>query len=86
MSYPRALYWSLGDLLFLTGALVILPSVAFGQVSLTGRVTDENNVPVAGARVFLRPASSPDSPISWLQTLSDPTGAFTFILQISGDY
>lgn len=81
---PWAQRRQLSDLLLLMGALVILQPVARGQVSLTGRVTDENNVPVAGARVFLGSAISADSKMSPLQTLSDPTGEFILFVKTSG--
>jgi hypothetical protein len=83
---PRAPCRQLGDLLRLLPALVVLQSLAFGQVSLNGRVTDENSVPVAEAHVFLRPSTPTDSQIVPLQTVSDPTGAFIFSVAIPGDY
>src|SRR5437879_470254 len=82
----RTLHRQLGDLALLVVALISLQMVAFGQVSLNGRVTDENNVPVDGAHVSLGSAVSTGSQIPLLQTLSDPTGAFTLRLQNSGNY
>ena len=70
----------------LAGVLAILPPISEAQVSLTGRVTDENNAPLAGARIWLRSEKQADTETPNLQTVSDPTGAFLFHLQTSGDY
>jgi len=85
-SCPIALCRRIGNLVLLIGALNVLQALSFGQVSLIGRVIDENNAPVVGARVSLRSAVWTDSQMSPLQTLSDPTGGFILALQNSGNY
>ncbi len=60
----------------------------WADVTLTGRVVDENEVPVPGAHVSVVPA--PGSPIPapakpW-DTQTDPTGAFTLSLPAAGDF
>src|SRR5262245_60527724 len=82
----RALFQQVGDLVLVMEVLIVLETVAFGQVSVTGRVIDENNAAVAGARILLGPAISTDSQALSLQTLSDPTGSFTLTLQKQGNY
>jgi carboxypeptidase family protein len=82
----RVLFRQIGALVLVVEALIILETVAFSQVSLTGRVIDENNVAVAGAHVLLAPGTSTDLQISSLQTLSDPTGTFSLTLQKQGNY
>ena len=51
---------------------------------LRGRVTDENDAPVAGARISVRPAT-PSSIDRW-QALTDPAGIFKLNLPAPGDY
>ena len=53
------------------------PLAAF-ELRLSGRVVDENDAPVAGARITVRPTGQ--------QALSDPTGAFHITLPSPGDY
>ncbi len=58
------------------------------DVTLTGRVADENDVPVPAAHVTIRP--SPGSviaapPAPWT-TQTDPTGAFRLALPSAGDF
>ncbi len=53
-------------------------------ISLSGRVVDENEAPVAGATVTLRPAP-PASGGSW-SAQTDPAGAFTLSAPGEGDY
>jgi hypothetical protein len=65
--------WDLLALLILSG----LPLRAL-DVTLQGRVVDENVAPVVGARIIVRPGPR--------QTQSDPTGAFTLKLPAPGDY
>lgn len=52
--------------------------------ALAGHVTDENDAPVAGARVTVSPAA-PSSAERW-QTRTDPAGAFSIVLPAAGDY
>ncbi len=51
---------------------------------LSGRVTDENDAPVAGARITLRSAA-PSSVGPW-QARTDPAGAFSVTVPAAGDY
>jgi Carboxypeptidase regulatory-like domain len=53
-----------------------------GQVRLSGRVTDENVAPVAGARITVSPAGSAKN----FEGTSDPTGAFLVALPGAGTY
>ncbi len=53
-------------------------------VELTGHVRDENEAPVAGARIIVRPAP-PATSGPW-QTLTDIVGAFSLRLPAPGDY
>ena len=62
--------------------LLILASVSYAQVSITGKVVDENGVAVAGARVELRPQAG-GSPVT---ASADPAGLFSFTLEKSGEY
>src|SRR5581483_8563493 len=58
-----------------------------GDANLNGRVVDENDAPIAGALVSLRPADSASSyPPSILHAVADPTGAFMIVLPQSGSY
>ncbi|HTS26287.1 MAG TPA: carboxypeptidase regulatory-like domain-containing protein [Bryobacteraceae bacterium] len=54
------------------------------DVSLRGRVTDENEAPVGEARITLRPAGP--SPAEPLRTQADPAGAFSIDIPAAGDY
>lgn len=56
--------------------------LAWGQVRVAGRVTNENGLPVGGARVTVQ-----DIPPtrSW-ETITDPTGAFLLPLPAAGQY
>jgi hypothetical protein len=65
-------------------ALAILPLCA-ADVTLAGRVVDEDNVPVAGAAVSLRLAEPASNPAS-VQVVADPTGAFRTTLSGPGNY
>lgn len=53
-------------------------------VRLTGRVVDENNAPVPGARVLVRPAHA--QPHEARRIVTDPTGAFSLELARPGEY
>jgi hypothetical protein len=67
--------------LFAFSALIDFPLRA-DEVTLQGRVVDENAAPVPAARVNARPAASGKS---W-EVQTDPTGAFTLTLPEPGDY
>lgn len=64
------------------GIALFLCSLGRAQVRVAGRVTNENNLPVAGARITLTdiPATK-----SW-EAISDPTGEILFQLPAAGDY
>ena len=51
---------------------------------LRGHITDENDAPVAAARITLRPAAA--STAGPWQTQTDPAGAFTLAVPGPGDY
>ncbi len=72
-SYGR---WSLSGCLFALSALVAFPLCA-ADVTLHGRVVDENDAPISGARV--KAAHSAEA-----QT--DPTGSFALTLPGPGEY
>ena len=63
-------------------SLLLLPLAATAQVRLTGRVVNENNAPVSGAKVSLAAAVSNRNFLA----VSEPTGAFTLQLPTPGDY
>jgi hypothetical protein len=65
--------------------LAILPLCA-ADVTLVGRVVDEDNVPVAGAAVSMRLAGEPASNPASIQLAADPTGAFRTTLSGPGNY
>jgi hypothetical protein len=68
-------------------ALIAFPLRA-DEVTLSGRVVDENSAPVPAARVNVRPTVSSTiaaSGKSW-EVQTDPTGAFTLTLPEPGDY
>ncbi len=68
-------------------ALTSLPLGA-ADVALHGRVVDENESPVGGARVIARPAArstTAASGSSW-EAQTDPTGVFTLALPGPGDF
>jgi hypothetical protein len=69
----------------LLGALiaVVLPAAA-ADVRLVGRVTNENNVPVASARVVVHGGAGVAA--LRLETVADPGGAFRFDLLAPGTY
>lgn len=52
-----------------------------GQTRLTGRVVDENDIPVKQARVIVKNAAGEVA-----QAATDPTGAFSVLLPLPGDY
>ncbi|MGH9672610.1 MAG: TonB-dependent receptor [Bryobacteraceae bacterium] len=53
-------------------------ATVLAQVRLEGRVVNENNAPLPGARLTLRPGN--------LVTISDPTGAFFWDVPAAGEY
>lgn len=81
--------WRAQTMVLCCCALFVLAAFPlWADVTLTGRVVDENEVPVPGAHVTVLPA--PGSPISapakpW-DTQTDPTGAFTLHLPAAGDF
>ncbi len=59
-----------------------------GDVTLSGRVVDENDAPVRDARVTARPAGASTAGAAakpW-ETTTDPTGFFSLTLSQPGDY
>ncbi|MBZ5608080.1 MAG: TonB-dependent receptor [Acidobacteriia bacterium] len=57
-----------------------------GEVTLAGRVVDENNAPVAGAVVSLRLAQAPQTGSPGIQLVADPAGAFRTAVPGAGGY
>jgi hypothetical protein len=66
--------------IFLTTAFISRASSS----ELTGHVVNENDVPVAGARVTMHPRASGSAGVS--QTQTNPDGAFTLTVTTAGDY
>lgn len=65
--------------------LLLLACAAFAaDPGLSGHIVDENEVPVAGARVAVRRANGPSVVSGPVQ--SDPAGAFSLLLPGTGDY
>jgi len=62
--------------------IVTLCPLASAQVRVLGRVTNETNSPVAGARVTLQDIP----PTKSYEAVSDPTGAFVLLLPEPGAY
>src|SRR5688572_10778408 len=65
--------------------LVLLSSPCFdvhAELRLAGRVSNTNNVPVAGAKVAVQQPGYD----ARLQTMTDPSGTFTVTLPGTGDY
>ena len=81
--------WRVQSLAWCCCVLFVLAAFPlWADVSLTGRVVDENEVPVPAAHVTVRPA--PGSPVPaptkpW-DTQTDPTGAFRLNLPAAGDF
>jgi len=69
--------------LTLAAGLLVVP-LDGAEFAWTGRVVDETETPVGGARVALRLASAPSSG-PW-QAITDPTGVFTVSLPEAADY
>jgi len=78
---PALMFYAL---LALLAVCAVLPAAA--QVRVEGQVSDENQVPVEGARVAIRPANSPSSPGAGLSAVSGPQGGFRFELTGPGGY
>ena len=72
------------SLLRLLAACALLTVTLRGaDLVLSGRVVDENDVPIANAQITARPVTSP-APVLPAQT--DPTGAFSITVPEPGDY
>lgn len=54
------------------------------EITVSGRVVDENEAPVGQARIAVRPAGGAAS--APLRAVADPTGAFSLALPAPGDY
>ena len=69
-------------------ALLALVSIAawpaYAELLLSGRIVDENNVAVEGARVTFHLAGTPETQV--YSAVSDPTGAFSLPLPAPGQY
>ena len=63
-------------------SLATLCAIAQAQVKVAGRITTENNSPVAGAKIALESTSL----LRTFQAVSDPTGEFLVQLPVAGDY
>jgi hypothetical protein len=68
--------------LALVWIIAVLCPLACAQVRVAGRVTNQNDLPIAGARVTMEdiPATK-----SW-EAISDPTGSFLLQLPAAGQY
>ncbi len=76
---------------FLAFSLIVIgalrPAVlCAAEVTLHGRVVNENEAPVGSARVVVRSAVSNATAHGSWRTQTDPTGAFTFSLPGPGDF
>jgi carboxypeptidase family protein len=65
---------------------VLSLSLRAADSTLIGKVMDENNAPVAGAVVSIRPAGEPLLSMQNRQAIADPTGAFRMQLSGAGPY
>ncbi|MCS7313934.1 MAG: TonB-dependent receptor [Bryobacterales bacterium] len=68
----------------LLAACAALCQVLAAGIRLSGRVVDENNAPVPGARVSLRPAGAESH--SARRIVADARGAFSLELELPGEY
>ncbi|HVW84755.1 MAG TPA: carboxypeptidase regulatory-like domain-containing protein, partial [Bryobacteraceae bacterium] len=66
--------------------LLSLPPASAAGITLSGRVVDENNAPVADAQVTVRRAAPARVPAATVQTRTGPSGAFTVIVPEPGEY
>lgn len=64
---------------------LVLPAAA-AQVELTGRVVDENEAPVGGAKVTVHPKAATVPGVSSWETQTEPTGIFNLMLPAPGQY
>jgi outer membrane receptor protein involved in Fe transport len=71
--------------LWILPGIFLAASQAQVAVDLTGRVTDENNAPVARALLSLRSETTGDEPVR-LETVSDANGTFRLQLPAPGEY
>ncbi|MEO8662449.1 MAG: carboxypeptidase regulatory-like domain-containing protein [Bryobacteraceae bacterium] len=71
---------SVGRVLILSGLLLLSAGVADAQVVLTGRVVNETNAPVAGARVSVAVDDARH------YAVTDPTGGFHFAFARPAEY
>jgi hypothetical protein len=62
--------------------VAFLCTAALGQVRVAGRITNENDLPVAGARITFEDVPA----VTMWQAISDPTGAFELGLPVPGPY
>jgi hypothetical protein len=69
----------------LAGVLGAAIHVWAADILLSGRVVDENDAAVAGARVRLLPDGQPESPAP-LEVFADPTGGFTVHVPMAATY
>jgi len=69
-------------------AVLTFPAIALcaADATLSGRVTNENNAPVAGARILLKSGQGPEIGTSNLEALSDQAGNFVFHVPTAGKY
>ena len=72
--------------LLLLGAFVALAGGVLhaSAIAISGRIVDENDAPVGGARIIAKSAGAPNSATIRAQT--DPTGCFSASLPDAGDY
>jgi outer membrane receptor for ferrienterochelin and colicin len=71
--------------LLLIGIGLLLIPLARAEVLVSGKVVDENNAAVGGARIAFRPAGSATAVESG-QTVTSPTGKFELRLPNAGEY
>ena len=62
------------------GLLTLASVVGWAEIRLKGKISDENNAPVPGAKVSLAAGNAV------VRAVSDPTGGFALVLPASGDY
>ncbi len=65
--------------------ILLMALLAQADVLVGGRVVNENNAAVGGARVAFRPVDSPPSAAA-VQSVSDPTGSFSLRVPATGGY
>ncbi len=71
---------------FLPALQLLVVSGLGAQVRLAGRVLDENNAAVTGARVtFARQTDGGNTAAAW-QGMTGPSGAFSFVVREAGQY